>query len=43
MADIVKIILTWEELDTIAKILWDAGEESIAEMLWDAGAELIGT
>lgn len=41
MAETVMINLTWDELDTMAQILWIAGEEGLAEMLWDAGSDLI--
>lgn len=43
MAETATIELTWDEIDTIAQILWVAREEGLAEMLWDAGAELVGT
>lgn len=41
MVETATIELTWNEIDTIAQILWAAGEEGLAEMLWDAGADLI--
>lgn len=41
MVETATIELTWDEIDTIAQILWAAGEEGLAEMLWDAGADLI--
>lgn len=41
MAETVTIDLTWDEIDTMAQILWVAGEKGLAEMLWDAGSDLI--
>lgn len=41
MVETVTIELTWDEIDTMAQILWVAGEEGLAEMLWDAGADII--
>lgn len=41
MVETVMIALTWDEIDTMAQILWIAGEEGLAEMLWDAGSDLI--
>lgn len=41
MVETATIELTWDEIDTIAQILWAAGEEGLAEMLWDTGADLI--
>lgn len=41
LAETVAVYLTWDELDTIAQILWAADEINLAEMLWDAAADLI--
>lgn len=41
MAETATIVLTWDEIDTIAQLLWAAGEEGLAEMMWDAGSDLI--
>ena len=40
VAEAVGVHRTWDELDTIAQILWGADEINRAEMVGDAGADL---